>query len=589
MKDYANIKSQLDALKVKTYEKIFYEKVIKDEKIIPKVTPFKGINIDTLLIKENKILFIKFMDTSEDLFLLLEEELLEVMYDEYLLLESKIDKHFKNISYNYIFVMPNVDIYNNYEFDDFIYNNIVDKKGLADIIEGKKSIDFYLKNKNNDIDLNMFLFNICPEYYFLTNKQIFNNDFKKINFYSEDYNYNANILDKKQIIDIASINYNNTVFEGGCGVGKTTTMISKAIKLSRIYPHHKFLILTDTKQKCNQLREYLSILYNENNNVGVYTYSSFIIMLAKRFNLLLDYRILNKYYDKTIKNLTKQAKNLIKNKNIFKGIFIDNIENFSSYEVDFIREFLYKNKFIFNVFYSKCKDMSSNLNIFKSISYDDFEKVILDRNYRQSYEVANFLERFSRNSNQYIKKLRPDIENIFYEVDINQKENISVNIVNTDDFEEQIKSIIWEIEYLIKDKGFKESDICIIYPYNKRKLKNGKNIYFQYMLKKELENNNIKYIQSQDSLTNFTNKQALTISNLYNLGDLEYKACIICELEMLYNQTIDKSKQDYQISDFVGDLYKVYTSLSKASDFISIITTFDENTSDIIRLLKSSI
>ena len=97
MKDYANIKSQLDALKVKTYEKIFYEKVIKDEKIIPKVTPFKGINIDTLLIKENKILFIKFMDTSEDLFLLLEEELLEVMYDEYLLLESKIDKHFKNI------------------------------------------------------------------------------------------------------------------------------------------------------------------------------------------------------------------------------------------------------------------------------------------------------------------------------------------------------------------------------------------------------------------------------------------------------------------------------------------------------------
>ena len=57
MKDYANIKSQLDALKVKTYEKIFYEKVIKDEKIIPKVTPFKGINIDTLLI----ILFVSYI------------------------------------------------------------------------------------------------------------------------------------------------------------------------------------------------------------------------------------------------------------------------------------------------------------------------------------------------------------------------------------------------------------------------------------------------------------------------------------------------------------------------------------------------
>ena len=34
---------------------------------------------------------------------------------------------------------------------------------------------------------------------------------------------------------------------------------------------------------------------------------------------------------------------------MFKGIFIDEVESFSNAEIDFIREFLYKSKYIFNV------------------------------------------------------------------------------------------------------------------------------------------------------------------------------------------------------------------------------------------------
>ena len=48
----------------------------EDSNIVPKVTPFKGINTDILYIKDNKILFIKFMDTTEDLFFILEEEVI---------------------------------------------------------------------------------------------------------------------------------------------------------------------------------------------------------------------------------------------------------------------------------------------------------------------------------------------------------------------------------------------------------------------------------------------------------------------------------------------------------------------------------
>ena len=90
MNQYTNINSQLEALKIKYRETYFYEKIGNYASIVPKVTPFKGINTDMLYIKDNKLLFIKFMDTTEDLFFILEEELLEVMNEEYELLKIKM-------------------------------------------------------------------------------------------------------------------------------------------------------------------------------------------------------------------------------------------------------------------------------------------------------------------------------------------------------------------------------------------------------------------------------------------------------------------------------------------------------------------
>ena len=75
MSQFININSQLDALKMKEFEKKFYDKLSEDVKIIPKVTPFKGINIDLMYIKDNKVLFVKFMDTSDEIFSILDEEL----------------------------------------------------------------------------------------------------------------------------------------------------------------------------------------------------------------------------------------------------------------------------------------------------------------------------------------------------------------------------------------------------------------------------------------------------------------------------------------------------------------------------------
>ncbi|OJT86695.1 hypothetical protein BM535_21290, partial [Clostridioides difficile] len=83
-------------------------------------------------------------------------------------------------------------------------------------------------------------------------------------------------------------------------------------------------------------------------------------------------------------------------------------------------------------------------------------------------------------------------------------------------------------------------------------------------------------------------KVGTTIANIYAIKNLEYKAVIVCELEMLYNQTINDIEQDYQVNDFVGDLNKVYLAMSRATDYLSIVTTFNEEASDIIRLITES-
>ncbi|MEG0180512.1 MAG: AAA family ATPase [Peptostreptococcaceae bacterium] len=591
MSQYININSELDALKIKEFEKMFYLTMKEEANVVPKVTPFKGINTDLLYIKDGRVLFIKFMDTTEDLFMILEDELLEIMEEEYDLLRKKMSSIGNDIEYNYVFIMPHVSIYDNEENNDFIENNIIDREKLYKMMDYELSIDEYLGNPNDEILINLFMLQICPEYYVINNNLSLNNNLKKISFSNEDYSYSATILERCQIEEAISIRYGNTLYKGPSGSGKTTILLARAIKLARVYPHHKFIIFTHTKQLRNELKERLDILYKDNNNIEIHTFSSFLFKLAKIYNLVFDYNMLKNTPDKVYKNLVLQAKNTIKNKSMFKGIFVDEIESFEADQLSFIREFLYKSKFIFNGFECRSLNISSNLSIFKN-SWDniEFENIIkLDKNYRQSDHLVEFINNFDENSNEYIKNIRPNIvDDIYYLSNPIRESNKAVDIIKVSDIEEQISSVLWEVDYLIDKKGLNYSDIAIVYPFNKKKLKNGKTIYFQYMLKKDLEENEIPYVNADDELTNIAKKPGITISNIYAIKNLEYKAIIFCELEMLYNHSINDITQDYQVNDFVGDLNKVYLAINRATDYLSIITTFNEGASDIIKLLVES-
>ena len=86
-----------------------------------------------------------------------------------------------------------------YEFEEFIENNLIDQNKLEEIIKDEELIDKYLKVENNEIDLNLFLLEICPEYYVLNDRVHLNKSFKKISFYNDDYKYSATPLEEEQI------------------------------------------------------------------------------------------------------------------------------------------------------------------------------------------------------------------------------------------------------------------------------------------------------------------------------------------------------------------------------------------------------
>lgn len=589
LKNYKDIKSNLEALKLKDIEKNIYRNAKDGDLLIPKVIPFKGVNTDILYIRNNSILFIKFMDTTEELFSFLDEEILEIMNEEYELLCKNMSKHYPNIHFNYIFAMPNIEfIEEKYNMVNFIDKYVIVGNEAKELAEDTNLLDKYLSKQNDEIELSMFIFGICNEYFTVTEDLNLNPFFKKISFKHDDISYKVCMLEEKQITEIASANYGNHLIVGGSGTGKSSLLLGRIIKLSKIYPHHKFLLLSFTKQQCNRYKELLEILNVDTSNIEVFTFSSFIFKLAKANNLVINYNMLKKNYDKSFINIMKQINNTMKNKKMYKGIFVDEAENFSEEEIILINEFLYSTKNIFNASVCKAYNINNNLNIFKcnvrAIEYED--EIYLDKNYRQGKEIVEFVNGYCDRANNFVKSLRENIEtDVYKKTNFTWENNKSVNIVRVEDLDDQISSVIWEVQHMINDLGYSPEDIAIVYPYNKKRLKNGKMIYFKYMLRKSLEDTGIEYIFADDTVTNITPKDGITISNIYSIKSLSYKVIVLCELEMLYNHNIEKDSQDYQVNDFVGDLNKVYTGMTRAEECLSIIVSYTSDNSDIIRIL----
>ena len=122
------------------------------------------------------------MDTTEELFSFLDEEILEIMKEEYELMKENMDRYYPNISYNYVYVMPYIDyIEDTYGMDDFVAENVVCGTRVKELInDDKVDLGPYLRDENDEVSMSMYLFRICTEYFTLTRGININDKLKRM-------------------------------------------------------------------------------------------------------------------------------------------------------------------------------------------------------------------------------------------------------------------------------------------------------------------------------------------------------------------------------------------------------------------------
>src|SRR5699024_10688382 len=153
-----------------------------------------------------------------------------------------------------------------YDMDEFVDKHILVGEELKDLLRDRDNIKKYMGSENKEIELSMYIYGICSEYFAITKGVNLNPFMKKISFKHDSLEYKICMMEEKQISDIASANYGNHLIAGGSGTGKSSLLLGRAIKLSKIYPHHKFLILAFTKQQLNMYKEMLEILNVDTSN-----------------------------------------------------------------------------------------------------------------------------------------------------------------------------------------------------------------------------------------------------------------------------------------------------------------------------------
>ncbi|KXZ39831.1 UvrD/REP helicase N-terminal domain-containing protein [Alkalithermobacter thermoalcaliphilus JW-YL-7 = DSM 7308] len=597
MKLYSgNITSDIESLKIKKSERDFYKDISErlEGTAISKIVPCKGISLDLMYIENNNILFMKFMDTSSDTYEILEEELIEVINEEYNTIKANIDKFNLDIKYNIVYIMPYVRINRYVHSEEFIKYHIIDKTKYEYIVKDANFLKRYFVGENEETILNLFRFYICSEYHVVKSgieNRVINRDFKRITFNHKNYNYSGLFLDYTQISKINSIKYCNSLVTGGSGSGKTTLLMSRSIKLSKLYPRDRFLFITHSKHLMNNIKTEISVLQGDIDNLDIYNFHGFVIKLAKQFNLVVDFRKLNENFNKYFNNIFLQVKNYLKDKVIYKGIFIDEGEKFDTDQIKFLESILYENKKILNISVDTGKNTSKAISIETILNFINIDEFVeLNYNYRQTRNIVNFINKFTYNVEDYItRKVNNNYEYKFQKTHSLRNDGNKVQIIKVDTIDEKIETIIWEINHLVYQKGLNFSDIVVVYPFNKRKLKNGNSIYFQYILRKALENNGIPYIYGTDELNSLEEKQGVTITNICFANNVEYRAVIFCEIEMLYDHKINPDLTNYKKSKFVCNLNIVYTALTRSIDFLTIITTLKNEESDIMDMLNNSL
>jgi len=484
--------------------------------------------------------------------------------------------------------LNNTSIKNSIFFIDDFFSKEGDKKDLISRLLKNIEQDITDFSVLSDDDINAILFQIAPEYTIprYIEKPVSPEEqtpvepnSKAILLSGEENFVHSWRLDQEQINLVNSLLDKHELILACAGSGKSVLLLSRAIKIAKVYPDKKILVTFFNRA--------LRTFYDWRFEVAGINVKNLVCKNIHQlcYNLLQNNHVSiggGKFHDDNFySQLINRTRRAIKNgfiKERFFAIFIDEIQDF---EHDWYRLCLDlledREKYILCVCGDVTQDIKGrvkrgaapwqgrNLPNFRGRSRT------LKKNYRNSFEINKFTENFLYNCIDWVTSNYADED--IHEDDFNVGDSeIKTGIhpiIHQVDRDEEAERVL-KIAMTLNDKyDVPYSDIAVLYPYQKF---TPQKYWIRFWLKEKFDEHRITYSEVQDidkepTFYDYAQRRGITLSAMDSIKGLDFMAIVICGLLPF------KDKRCSIPEEIFINIKRVYTSMTRAMKHLHIILT----------------
>lgn len=230
-----------------------------------------------------------------------------------------------------------------------------------------------------------------------------------------------------------------------------------------------------------------------------------------------------------------------------------------------------------------------------------FKKIILNKNYRNTIQITNGVNRLIKELERYKKELnyveRKYNKNVLLGISTRVGEKPEyIYAMDASSLKIKIKEIIL---HLIENKGIEQEEIILLYPpnftdnedskiYNNKTCGKISKATIEKIIKNEL---NLEFNDLTDSIAKVRNNgiklstigkaigldfKAVIIFGLYNIRASREKNIVFDNVEKIRNSDVDTKRE------VINSMKSIYVAASRAREFLYIIDDIDGTTKNII-------
>ena len=373
------------------------------------------------------------------------------------------------------------------------------------------------------------------------------------------------------------------------GSAKTVLLLAKAYEMASANPDKLFLIICFNSKLAEDIRILSTNTGKLRSNLKVNTLDKFIEEAYSQYEGVDDSSTFEYRRREFVNKVT--SGHIV---NYYGGIFIDEMQQLSEEYIATFMELLDENKYMMLAgdYYQQINsaadefeydDVELELNSDNDFYIGDynFQKITLDKNYRNTEQITRVANKMINRINEYIELLKIPILDEQRSVMLGKtgvKGIYSPEYYSVCTKDEEITRVLVIIKDLIVNKKINPNDILIMTPWDiSRQHKN----YVIYKIEEAFKKNGIKYCDfSENRLT----EDGIRIGTIGKSIGLDFRAVIICGVNQM-RETRDKIRiknlndlldVDMKVKiEFIKYLKHIYVACTRAREILIVIDDFN--------------